>query len=343
MVTAVSAVHAEAVPQRRHELRYNLLVASPIECTNLRKTYDGKVEAVRGISLRIEAGQCFGLLGPNGAGKTTTIEILEGLLAPTSGEVRIFGHTWNDNPRQLREWIGISLQETRLSEKLNVRETIELFASFYSEPRPAAEVLEELELTEKADSWVGKLSGGQKQRLAVATALVGNPRILFLDEPTTGLDPQSRRQLWDIIRVFQKKGGTVLLTTHYMDEAERLCDRLAIVDHGQIIAEGTPSDLIDRLGGHHVVEFRVDGRVDGQAGGNSNVQETDAWRALPSVESVRSEDDTICLNVREPHLTIPALLDAVNQQGHQLEHLSTRQASLEDVFVNLTGRHLREN
>ena len=233
-------------------------MGSPIECTNLRKTYDGKVEAVRGISLQIEAGQCFGLLGPNGAGKTTTIEILEGLLAPTSGEVRIFGHTWADNPRQLREWIGISLQETRLSEKLNVRETIELFASFYSEPRGATEVLEDLELTEKADSWVGKLSGGQKQRLAVATALVGNPRILFLDEPTTGLDPQSRRQLWDIIRSFQKKGGTVLLTTHYMDEAERLCDRLAIVDRGVIIAEGTPSDLIDRLGGHHVVEFQVD-------------------------------------------------------------------------------------
>ena len=211
------------------------------------------------------------------------------------------------------------------------------------EPRPAAEVLEELELTEKADAWVGKLSGGQKQRLAVATALVGNPRILFLDEPTTGLDPQSRRQLWDIVRVFQKKGGTVLLTTHYMDEAERLCDHLAIVDHGQIIAEGTPSELIDRLGGHHVVEFRVDARVDGDVSGKSNGQEADAWRALPSVESVRSEDGTICLNVREPHLTIPALLTAVNQQGHQLEHLSTRQASLEDVFVNLTGRHLREN
>ena len=320
-------------------------MGSPIECTNLRKTYDGKVEAVRGISLRIEAGQCFGLLGPNGAGKTTTIEILEGLLAATSGEVRIFGHTWNENPRQLREWIGISLQETRLSEKLNVRETIDLFASFYSEPRPAAEVLEELELTEKADAWVGKLSGGQKQRLAVATALVGNPRILFLDEPTTGLDPQSRRQLWEIIRVFQKKGGTVLLTTHYMDEAERLCDRLAIVDHGQIIAEATPADLIDRLGGHHVVEFRVDGRVnrDRDVSSSSNGQGTDAWRALPSVESVRNEDGTICLNVREPHLTIPALLAAVNQQGHQLEHLSTRQASLEDVFVNLTGRHLREN
>jgi ABC-2 type transport system ATP-binding protein len=314
-------------------------VAHPILCTDLRKTYDGKVEAVRGISLQIEAGQCFGLLGPNGAGKTTTIEILEGLLAPTSGDVRIFGHTWKDNPRQLREWIGISLQETRLSEKLNVRETIDLFASFYAQPRLAGEVLEELELTEKADSWVGKLSGGQKQRLAVATALVGNPRILFLDEPTTGLDPQSRRQLWEIIRVFQKKGGTVLLTTHYMDEAERLCDRLAIVDHGQIIAEGTPIDLIDRLGGHHVVEFEVSEKAS-----NSNaVAALDSWRVLPSVESVRDENGTICLNVRESHLTIPALLAKVNEQGQQLDRLTTRQASLEDVFVNLTGRHLREN
>jgi ABC-2 type transport system ATP-binding protein len=314
-----------------------------IECTNLRKTYDGRVEAVRGVSLRIEAGQCFGLLGPNGAGKTTTIEILEGLLAPTSGDVRIFGHTWNDNPRQLREWIGISLQETRLSEKLNVRETIELFASFYSEPRPAAEVLEELELTEKADSWVGKLSGGQKQRLAVATALVGNPRILFLDEPTTGLDPQSRRQLWEIVRVFQKKGGTVLLTTHYMDEAERLCDRLAIVDHGQIIAEGTPSELIDRLGGHHVVEFQVSKNGKADDGKDKDDDNLDRWQSLPSVESVRREDSTVCLSVREPHLAIPALLGALASNGHQLEHLSTRQASLEDVFVNLTGRHLREN
>jgi len=305
----------------------------------LRKTYDGKVEAVRGLSLRIEAGECFGLLGPNGAGKTTTIEILEGLLTPTSGSVSIFGHAWSDNPRQLREWIGISLQETRLSEKLSVRETIDLFASFYQEPRSAEEVLDDLQLTEKADSWVGKLSGGQKQRLAVATALVGNPRILFLDEPTTGLDPQSRRQLWEIIRTFQKKGGTVLLTTHYMDEAERLCDRLAIVDHGQIIAEGTPADLIERLGGHHVVEFEIGGNGDGQISGAQN----EPWRSLPSVESVRNEDHTICLNVREPHLTIPALLDAMKRQGQQLEHLSTRQASLEDVFVRLTGRHLRED
>jgi len=304
-----------------------------LECRELRKTYDGKVEAVRGLSLAIQAGECFGLLGPNGAGKTTTIEILEGLLEPTSGQVTILGRTWQENPRELREWLGISLQETRLSEKLSVRETIELFASFYSHPRPCEDVLNDLQLTEKADAWVGKLSGGQRQRLAVATALVGNPRILFLDEPTTGLDPQSRRQLWDIVRTFQQKGGTVLLTTHYMDEAERLCDRLAIIDHGQVIAEGTPSDLIERLGGHHVVEFEASGK---------NADGLDAWRALPGVESVRHDNGLICLSVREPHHTIPALLDAVEKQGAQLQHLNTRQASLEDVFVNLTGRHLRE-
>jgi ABC-2 type transport system ATP-binding protein len=306
-----------------------------VETRDLRKTYDGKVEAVRGLSLQIASGECFGLLGPNGAGKTTTIEILEGLLEPTSGQVTILGRTWQENPRELREWLGISLQETRLSEKLTVRETIELFSSFYAQPRSAVEVLEQLQLEEKADSWVGKLSGGQKQRLAVATALVGNPRLLFLDEPTTGLDPQSRRQLWEIIRAFQRNGGTVLLTTHYMDEAERLCDRLAIIDHGQIIAEGTPADLIARLGGHHVVEFSVTGNSDGAS--------LEVWRVLPGVESVRNDDSLVSLTVREPHLTIPALLDAVEKHGAQLLHLTTRQASLEDVFVRLTGRHLRED
>jgi ABC-2 type transport system ATP-binding protein len=308
-------------------------VPPAIQCRDLRKTYDGKLEAVRGLNLEIERGECFGLLGPNGAGKTTTIEILEGLLDPTSGEVTIFGHTWQKNSREMREWLGISLQETRLSEKLTVRETIELFASFYREPRSAVAVLDDLQLGEKIDSFVGKLSGGQRQRLAVATALVGNPRILFLDEPTTGLDPQSRRQLWDIIRSFQRAGGTVLLTTHYMDEAERLCDRLAIVDNGEVIAEGTPAHLIERLGGHHVVEFEVTGDpIDG----------ADTWRTLPGVESVRHDDGVISLAVREPHLTIPALLTAVETQGSQLLRLTTRQASLEDVFVNLTGRHLRE-
>jgi ABC-2 type transport system ATP-binding protein len=304
-----------------------------IQCRDLRKTYDGKVEAVRGLNLQIQAGECFGLLGPNGAGKTTTIEILEGLLEPTSGEVTILGQTWKSHSRELREKVGISLQETRLSEKLTVRETVELFASFYRETRPTSEVLESLQLMEKADSWVGKLSGGQRQRLAVATALVGSPRVLFLDEPTTGLDPQSRRQLWDIIRAFQKTGGTVLLTTHYMDEAERLCDRLAIVDHGQIIAEGTPAELIEKLGGHHVIEFSLAGDARGAS---------EAWQAIPGVDSVLTDDGLVCLSVREPHRTIPALLDAVDKQSAQLEHLTTRQASLEDVFVRLTGRHLRD-
>ena len=306
-----------------------------IQCRDLRKTYDGKVEAVRGLNLEIQAGECFGLLGPNGAGKTTIIEILEGLLQPTSGEVKILGQTWKENSRELREAMGISLQETRLSEKLSVLETVELFSGFYRQPRPPREVLEQMQLEEKADAWVGKLSGGQRQRLAVATALVGNPKVLFLDEPTTGLDPQSRRQLWDIIRNFQQAGGTVLLTTHYMDEAERLCDRLAIVDHGEVIAEGTPADLIDRLGGHHMVEFQVSGNSDGTAAA--------VWRGLPGVESVRHDNGMVCLNVREPHLTIPALLDAVQKDGKKLLHLTTRQASLEDVFVRLTGRHMRED
>jgi ABC-2 type transport system ATP-binding protein len=311
-----------------------------IECRALRKTYDGKLEALRGLDLEIREGECFGLLGPNGAGKTTAIEILEGLLKPTSGDVRILGYAWQTHARELREWMGISLQETRLSEKLTVRETIDLFASFYRRPKSSEEVLAELELTEKSDAWVGKLSGGQRQRLAVATALVANPRILFLDEPTTGLDPQSRRQLWEIVREFQRRGGTVLLTTHYMDEAERLCDRLAIIDHGQIIAEGTPAELIERLGGQHVVEFAIRGSSHESSAGGAHKE--DLWRALPGVESVHADGGLVCLTVRQPHVTIPALLEAVTRQGAKLLHLTTRQASLEDVFVRLTGRHLRE-
>jgi ABC-2 type transport system ATP-binding protein len=304
-----------------------------VRCRALRKTYDGKLEAVGGLDLEIMAGECFGLLGPNGAGKTTTVEILEGLLEPTSGDVEILGRTWKGNSRELRELLGISLQETRLTEKLTVRETLELFASFYRNPRSTAEVMAEMALVEKADAWVGKLSGGQKQRLAVATALVGNPKILFLDEPTTGLDPQSRRQLWDILRAFQRRGGTILLTTHYMDEAERLCDRIAIIDQGLTIASGTPAELIARVGGHHMVEF--------SATGNGH-HELESWRRLPGVEGVYEEDGRIVLCVREPHQTVPALLSALQTRGSQLLHLTTRQASLEDVFVRLTGRHLRD-
>jgi len=304
-----------------------------VRCRHLRKTYEGKVEAVRGLDLEIPVGECFGLLGPNGAGKTTTIEILEGVLQPTSGEVEILGKTWNAQSRELREVLGISLQETRLAEKLTVRETLDLFASFYRRPRSTVEVMAEMALTEKADTWVGKLSGGQKQRLAVATALAANPKILFLDEPTTGLDPQSRRQVWEIIRQFQRRGGTVLMTTHYMDEAERLCDRIAIIDHGLTIASGTPAELIERLGGHHMVEFDATG---------DDLRDLEVWRSLPGVEAVHEEDGRVVLSVREPHETIPALLAALQNRGSHLLHLTTRQASLEDVFIHLTGRHLRE-
>jgi ABC-2 type transport system ATP-binding protein len=314
-----------------------------VRCRQLRKTYDAKVEAVRGLDLEIRAGECFGLLGPNGAGKTTTIEILEGLLDPTSGEVEILGRHWGTDERELRELLGITLQETRFGEKLTVRETLELFSSFYRLPRPAAEVMEEIGLTEKADSWVGKLSGGQRQRLAVATALVADPKILFLDEPTTGLDPQSRRQVWEIVRRFQARGGTVLLTTHYMDEAERLCDRLVIVDHGVEIASGTPAELIERLGGHTIVEFEAEGPEPGRSASGDGVRNLDSWRSLPGVEAIHAEEARVALSVREPHQTIPALIAALDERGSRLLHLTTRQASLEDVFVHLTGRHLRED
>jgi ABC-2 type transport system ATP-binding protein len=315
-------------------LGYHSSMDVVVRCRNLFKTYDGRVQAVRGLDLEVRSGECFGLLGPNGAGKTTTIEILEGLLQPTAGGVEILGRNWGAHQRELRDLLGISLQETRLSEKLTVRETLRLLASFYEHPTSPESVMEQMALTEKADTWVGKLSGGQRQRLAVATAMVGNPRILFLDEPTTGLDPQSRHQVWDIVWQFQKRGGTVLLTTHYMDEAERLCDRLAIIDHGTVIAEGTPLELIKRHCGQNVVEFAVAPPMDGAA--------HELWKGLPGVESVHGEDGLTSLSVREAHQTIPALLNAIEQRGSRLVHLSTRQASLEDVFVHLTGRHLRE-
>jgi ABC-2 type transport system ATP-binding protein len=308
-----------------------------IRCRDLRKVYDGKppVEALRGLDLEVGAGECFGILGPNGAGKTTTVEILEGILAASSGDVEVLGLRWGRNDRALRERIGVSLQETRLADKLTVEETLELFASFYRKGRPAAKVMAEVGLTEKRSSWVVKLSGGQRQRLAVACALTGDPDLLFLDEPTTGLDPQSRRQIWDIVRDLRRRGRTILLTTHYMDEAERLCDRVAVVDHGRVIALGTPAGLIASLKGEHVVEFAVNGdkaaRLDAQT-----------LLALPSVRSARTESDGILLTVEEPHVAIPAVLERLKSEGHALSRLTTRHASLEDVFVALTGRHLRD-
>jgi ABC-2 type transport system ATP-binding protein len=309
-----------------------------IRVTNLFKRYDGKppVEAVRGLDLMVEQGECFGLLGPNGAGKTTTIEIIEGLLAATSGDVEVLGRRWESHDAEIRQRIGISLQETRLSEKLSVCETLTLFRSFYHRGIEPDEAMRRVSLEEKAKSWVGKLSGGQKQRLAVACALVGDPELLFLDEPTTGLDPQSRRQLWEIIRGFRQQGRTVLLTTHYMDEAERLCDRVAIVDQGRVIALGTPRELISTLGGEHMIELTLDDCD------RPDRLEPAALADLPAVISARAEDGHICLAVTEPHLALPPLLDRLKCLRCQLTSLTTRHASLEDVFVKLAGRHLSD-
>jgi ABC-2 type transport system ATP-binding protein len=305
---------------------------TPLVLRQLRKTY-GDVVAVDGLDLEIRPGECFGLLGPNGAGKTTTIEICEGLTPPDAGEVVILGRRWGHDDRALRELLGISLQETQFSEKLTVAETVRLFRSFYTRGAPAGEVIDRVQLSEKSGARVGQLSGGQRQRLALACALVGEPELLFLDEPTTGLDPQSRRQLWELIERFRAGGRSILLTTHYMEEAERLCDRVAIVDHGRVIAEGTPRELIASLGAEHVLEFAVAGgeRLDtgaiaGVVGGEAPGRQNGVWR----------------LQVSELHEAMPALLGELRRQGVQLSELRTHSATLEDVFVTLTGRQLRD-
>ena len=303
----------------------------------LSKRY-GDVVAVDGLDLEVRPGECFGLLGPNGAGKTTTIEICEGLTSPDAGEVRVLGETWGRNPRALRERLGISLQETQFSEKLTVAETIQLFRSFYRRPRPLEEVLAAVQLGEKRNGRVGQLSGGQKQRLALACALVADPELFFLDEPTTGLDPQSRRQLWDLIEGVKRQGRTVVITTHYMEEAERLCDRVAIVDHGRIIALGSPRQLIVDLGAQHVIEFQI-GRADGRTDGPVSDEEL---LALDGALSVRRQDGTFLLRSTHAHRTVPALLTFLGARGLPLDQLSTHSATLEDVFVHLTGRHLRD-
>jgi ABC-2 type transport system ATP-binding protein len=298
----------------------------------LEKRY-GKVVAVAGIDLEVPRGECFGLLGPNGAGKTTTIEICEGLTEPDAGEVRILGMNHRDHGPEIRERIGISLQETQFTEKLTVEETVSLFHSFYRRRRPQGEVIAAVQLGEKAAARVGHLSGGQKQRLALACALVGDPDLFFLDEPTTGLDPQSRRQLWELIETFKAERRTVVLTTHYMEEAERLCDRVAIVDHGKIIALGTPRQLIAMLGSEHVVEFAL------ESGGRLADEEL---ALLPGVAQVRQVEGRYQLDVGHVHLTIPALLALLASRRIELTELTTHTATLEDVFVHLTGRHLRD-
>ncbi len=308
--------------------------APALAIRQLRKRYENVV-AVDGIDLTVRSGECFGLLGPNGAGKTTTIEICEGLTPADSGDVELLGLRWRDDEDELRQRLGIQLQETELAGKLTVEETIRLFRSFYREGPSVGDVVDTVQLGEKRDGRVAKLSGGQKQRLALACAIVGDPDLLFLDEPTTGLDPQSRRQVWELVEEFRARGRTILLTTHYMEEAERLCDRVAIMDHGRIIAEDTPRELISSLGAEHVVEFAL-------GGGNDGVIEADLLR-LRGVRAARQANGGWELQVTQPHEAVPALLAYLSQRALPLAELRTHSATLEDVFVSLTGRQLRED
>jgi ABC-2 type transport system ATP-binding protein len=309
---------------------------SALSVTGLRKRFDDVV-AVDGLDLEVRQGECFGLLGPNGAGKTTTIEICEGLTAPDAGEVVVLGRRWAGDAHALRERLGIQLQETQLSEKLTVTETLQLFRSFYARGRPVDEVIALVQLGEKRRARVGTLSGGQKQRLALACALVGDPELVFLDEPTTGLDPQARRQVWDLVEELKRMGRTIVLTTHYMEEAERLCDRVAIVDHGRIIAEGTPRELVAGIGAQQVVFFAVDDGVSVPAEALEEI-----GRTVRTAHPARATDGGWELHVSAPHQAIPALLGELARRGLPLAELRTHSPTLEDVFVSLTGRALRD-
>lgn len=299
----------------------------------LKKAY-GDVVAVNGLDLEVYRGECFGLLGPNGAGKTTTIEICEGLNDLDSGTVEVLGMNWAQHHRTLRQRLGVQLQETQLSEKLTAYETVRLFRSFYAQGPPAAEVIALVHLDEKRDARVGALSGGQKQRLALACTLVGDPELVFLDEPTTGLDPQARRQVWDLITQLKNAGRTIVLTTHYMDEAEQLCERVAIVDRGKVIALGTPRELIAATGIEQVIAF--------SAASGATALLTEPLGRITGVKSIRRVDDFTEMQVAELHVAVPALLDELRRQDIRLAELRTHSATLEDVFVTLTGRHLRD-
>ena len=317
--------------------------SAAVVCRGLVKRYPGGtsgVVAVDGLDLDVRVGECFGLLGPNGAGKSTTFEILEGLLQPTAGDVKVLGMRWAKDERALRERLGVSLQQTLLPENLSVGEILTLFRSFFARGRDPDDVIRAVSLEEKKSAWYGKLSGGQKQRLAVACALVGDPELLFLDEPTTGLDPQSRLQLWDVIEGFKRGKRTVMLSTHYMDEAERLCDRVGVVDHGKLIAIGTPRELISSLGGKEVIEVTLAP----QAPGDDRGAKLDEKRAgeLPGIHGLRRVGDGFALAADPLHVALPALVDHLREEGLVLERLATRRATLEDVFVALTGRGLRD-
>jgi ABC-2 type transport system ATP-binding protein len=299
---------------------------------NLRKAYKD-VKAVDGLDLEVGSGECFGLLGPNGAGKTTTIEICEGLTEPDSGDVEVLGLRWASGGRALRQRLGIHLQETQLSEKLTVLETLRLFRSFFHQGPDASEVIRLVQLEEKQHARVGALSGGQKQRLALACALVGGPDLLFLDEPTTGLDPQARRSMWDTILKIRQSGATVFMTTHYMEEAQTLCERVAVVDMGKIIALDTPNTLINRHFHETVVEFDLVGEMPPE----------ETFSGLKGATKAEvGEGQHIMVYTNDTTTTIGALTDLAEAGTINFDSLEVRRASLEDVFLKITGKHIRE-
>ena len=303
-------------------------MADIVTVRDLTKSY-GDLRAVDGISFSVGKGEVFGLVGPNGAGKTTTWEILEGLRHADRGEIRVAGLDLRTDRRKIRERIGVQLQATALFERLTARETLEVFGGMYPRSLPADELLTLVNLEEKADEWTEKLSGGQKQRLAVALALVNDPEIVFLDEPTTGLDPQARRSLWDVIAKLRDTGKTIMLTTHYMEEAERLCHRVGVMDHGKLLALDEPEHLIHNLEQRDAVEFAANGDSSG-------------FGTLPGVEEMNVEDGRVTLYTRQLETTLTAVFEYARNRGMGIEDFHVRNASLEDVFLQLTGRRIRE-
>lgn len=305
--------------------------APVIRCRDLVVAY-GSLLAVNGLSLEIRRGECFGLLGPNGAGKTTAVEVFEGLLRPRSGTVEILGETWGRSEaddRRLRQRLGVALQETHFPENLTVSEIIRLFRSFYRGGREINELIALLGLEEKRNARVGKLSSGQRQRLALTCALVGAPEIIFLDEPTTGLDPHARLTIWQAIEALIRDGCTVLLTTHYMEEAARLCQRVGIIDSGRLIVLDSPAGLVRMLGAGEIVELKVEGEFP-----------LESVRRVPGVHRVEKREQQWILMVNDSARTLPGILNTLSGHGMRVDSVSTHQATLEDVFVHLTGKEL---